>query len=99
MTEYVLVGPGPRLLARRFTESSVVRVVGAMLGTASLVNPSESPAAASEPSHTPREGRARCLVLAARWVSESKLRGLRWLASCGRLSAAPGDDWLTESGR
>ena len=34
-------------LARRFTESSVVRVVGAMHGTASLMNPSESPASAS----------------------------------------------------
>ena len=78
-------------LARRFTESSIARVGGALRGTASLVSPSEFPAAVARV--TRRGGPGPPLGLAARWVSESKLRGPQGLASCGRLSASPSEEW------
>ena len=83
-------------LARRFTESSIVRVDGALRGTASLVIPSELPAAVV--GVTRRGGPGPPLGLGARWVSESNLRGPQWLASCGRLSASPSEEWPTRSG-
>ena len=78
-------------LARRFTESSIVRVVGAVRGTASLVIPSELPAAVV--GVTRRGGPGPPLGLAARCVSNSNLRGPQGLASCGRLSASPSEEW------
>ena len=63
---------------------------GALRGTASLVSPSELPAAVVRV--TRRGGPGPPLGLAARWVSESNLRGPQGLASCGRLSASPSEE-------
>ena len=53
--------------------SSIVRVGGALRGTATLVIPSELPAAVVRV--TRRGGPGPPLRLGARWVSESNLRG------------------------
>ena len=42
---------------------------------------------------TRRGGPGPPLGLAARWVSKSNLRGPQGLASCGRLSASPSEEW------
>jgi hypothetical protein len=60
-----------------------------MRGTASLVSPSELPAAGVQVA--PGVGPGPPLRLEARWVSESNLRGPQGLASCGRLSASPSE--------
>ena len=70
--------------------------VETLRGTASLVIPSELPAAVV--GVTRRGGPGPPLGLGARWVSESNLRGPQWLASCGRLSASPSEEWPTRSG-
>ena len=84
-TEDVSVGR----LARRFTESSIIRIWRrcawyCVLGVSFRV------------THrgvrvTPGVGPGLPLRLGARWVSESNLRGPQGLTSCGRLNASPSE--------
>ena len=84
-TEDVSVGR----LARRFTESSIIRIWRrcawyCVLGVSFRVT-------RRGVRVTPGVGPGLPLRLGARWVSESNLRGPQGLTSCGRLNASPSE--------